>query len=211
MKSLRAYEKIRDMILTGKKFPGSRLVLSELEEELGIGRGPIREAIMRLDKSGLVKNIPYKGAVVSTPPAHKEVLYIFDIRMDLESRLALAALERITDKDINRLEDLHDKMCALPQDHYLYDREFHDLINSISGMPHLADIAHTLIFSVEGVLNIYRRDRGQCERFNSEHRAIIDALKSNDPGKLKDAVVANIKSGLTIIEDTYSKIPQIQP
>ena len=53
MKSLQAYEKIRDMILTGVKLPGTRLVLSELEAELGIGRGPIREALMRLDRSGL--------------------------------------------------------------------------------------------------------------------------------------------------------------
>ena len=52
MKSLIAYEKIRDMILSGIKRPGTRLILSELEEELGIGRGPIREALMRLDRSG---------------------------------------------------------------------------------------------------------------------------------------------------------------
>ncbi|PID74193.1 MAG: GntR family transcriptional regulator, partial [Desulfobacterales bacterium] len=61
MKSLRAYEKIRDMILRGRKLPGTRLVIADLEQELGIGKGPIREALMRLDRSGLVKNIPYKG------------------------------------------------------------------------------------------------------------------------------------------------------
>lgn len=42
MKSLQAYERIRDMILSGEKLPETRLVLSELESELGIGRGPIR-------------------------------------------------------------------------------------------------------------------------------------------------------------------------
>lgn len=44
MKSLKAYEKIRDIILNGLKLPGT-LVLSELEDELGIGRGPIRTFI----------------------------------------------------------------------------------------------------------------------------------------------------------------------
>jgi len=52
---------------------GYHLVLTELEAELGIGRGPIREALMRLDKSGLVKNIPFKGAVVANPPSRREI------------------------------------------------------------------------------------------------------------------------------------------
>lgn len=45
MKSLKAYEKIRDIIFNGLKLPGTRLVLSELEDELGIGRAPIRTFI----------------------------------------------------------------------------------------------------------------------------------------------------------------------
>ena len=45
MKSLKAYEKIRDIILNGLKLPGTRLVLSKLEDELGIGRVPIQTFI----------------------------------------------------------------------------------------------------------------------------------------------------------------------
>ena len=73
IKSLRAYEKIRNLILSGAKLPGTRLVLAELEQELDMGRGPIREALMRLDRSGLVRNVPYKGAIVATPPKLKEM------------------------------------------------------------------------------------------------------------------------------------------
>ena len=58
IKSLTAYEMIRNMILSGEALPGTRLVLTELEEKMGVGRGPIRDALMRLDKSGLVQNIP---------------------------------------------------------------------------------------------------------------------------------------------------------
>ena len=118
MKSLQAYEKIRDMILSGVKLPGTRLVLSELESELGIGRGPIREALMRLDRSGLVKNIPYKGAIVATPPTQKEILHIYDLRANLEAKLAVEAIDNLTDADFATLEDLHARMEALPQNHY---------------------------------------------------------------------------------------------
>ena len=51
IKSLTAYEMIRDMILSGEALPGTRLVLTELEEKTGVGRGPIRDALLRLDKS----------------------------------------------------------------------------------------------------------------------------------------------------------------
>ena len=50
IKSLTAYEMIRNMILSGEALPGTRLVLTELEEKMGVGRGPIRDALMRLDK-----------------------------------------------------------------------------------------------------------------------------------------------------------------
>ena len=209
MKSLKAYEKIRDMILTGSKYPGSRLVLSELEEELGIGRGPIREALMRLDRSGLVKNIPYKGAVVEKPPTQKEILHIYDLRVDIEAKLAVEAMENLTDADILKLEKLHEIMGKFPKDHYSFDRQFHCLIYEASNLPHLCNIAQALLLSVESVLNIYRREKEHCIKFNTEHRAIIDALKSQDAAKVKKTLEINIKSGLEIIRETYDKMLRI--
>ena len=206
MKSLQAYEKIRDMILSGYKLPGTRLVLSELEVELGIGRGPIREALMRLDRSGLVKNIPYKGAVVATPPIRKEILHIYDLRADLEAKLAVEAIDNLTAADFDKLEELLARMETLPQNHYQLDRQFHQIICDASNLPHLCNIAQVLVQSVESVLNIYRREKAHCIKFNREHRAIFDALKSKNPERVKRTFEVNIKSGLEIIKDTYSKL-----
>ena len=206
MKSLKAYEKIRDMILSGSKLPGTRLVLSELEQELGIGRGPIREALMRLDRSGLVKNIPYKGAVVATPPTKKEILHIYDLRVNLEVKLAVEAMHNLSEADIVRLEELNAAMEELPKNRYQYDRQFHYLIYDASNLPHLCNIAQALILSVESVLNIYRWEKEFCIKFNKEHRDIISALKNKDPEKVKQTLEINIKSGLDIIKETYNKM-----
>ena len=46
IKSLAAYDLIRDMILSGEALPGTRLVLVDLEKKLGVGRGPIRDALI---------------------------------------------------------------------------------------------------------------------------------------------------------------------
>ncbi len=209
MKSLKAYEKIRDMILSGEKLPGTRLVLSELESELGIGRGPIREALMRLDRSGIVKNIPYKGAIVAKPPTRKEILHIYDLRVDLEAKLAVEAIENLTEADMLRLEELLDQMNQLPLNHYQLDRQFHKIICDASNLPHLCNIAQALFQSVESVLNIYRREKEHCLKFNKEHQAILDALKSKKPDKVKKAFEVNIKSGLEIIKNTYNKLLKV--
>ncbi|MEJ2057493.1 MAG: GntR family transcriptional regulator [Desulfofustis sp.] len=206
MKSLKAYEIIRDMILRGEKLPGSRLIISDLENELKIGRGPIREALMRLDRTGLIKNIPYKGAIVGTPPTQKEIFHIYDLRIDLEVKLAVEALGNITDIDLVKLVKLHRAMQKFPMNHHQLDSEFHFLIYDASNLPHLCNIAKILRGSVESVLNIYRRERQHCEKFNREHGLIIEALKRQDAEELKKTVAVNIESGLEIIKETYATI-----
>lgn len=209
MKSLKAYEIIRDMILRGDKLPGSRLILYDLEKELNIGRGPIREALMRLDRTGLIKNIPYKGAIVGTPPTQKEIFHIFDLRIDLEAKLAVEAMGSITDVDILKLEELHAAMQETSKNHHHLDSNFHFLIYDASNLPHLCNIARTLRGSVESVLNIYRRDKEHSVKFNKEHDLIIEALKQQDREGLKKSVALNIESGLEIIKETYATIVRV--
>ncbi|MBT8346447.1 MAG: GntR family transcriptional regulator [Desulfofustis sp.] len=206
MKSLKAYEIIRDMILTGEKLPGSRLILSDLEKELNIGRGPIREALMRLDRTGLVKNIPYKGAIVETPPTRKEILHIYDLRIDLEVKLGVEAMGNITDHVISNLKDLHVAMQQCPENHHHLDSSFHFLIYDASNLPHLCNIARILRSSVENFLNIYRREKEHCVKFNKEHGLIIKALKKQDTEGLQKTIAVNVESGLEVIKETYGTI-----
>ena len=76
-KAITAYKLIRDGILCGEFLPGSRLVLMDLEKKLGLGRGPIRDALMRLDRSGLIEHIPFKGAIVKKPPSIGGLIHRF--------------------------------------------------------------------------------------------------------------------------------------
>jgi DNA-binding GntR family transcriptional regulator len=209
MKSLKAYEIIRDMILRGEKLPGSRLILYDLEKELNIGRGPIREALMRLDRTGLIKNIPYKGAIVGTPPTQKEILHIYELRIELEVKLGVEAMANITDADILKLEKLHIAMKEIPKNHHHIDSNFHFLIYDASNLPHLCNIARILRGAVESLLNIYRREKEHCIKFNKEHGLIIEALKKKDVEELKKTIAINIESGLEIIKETYATIVKV--
>ena len=164
MKSLKAYEIIRDMILTGEKLPGSRLILSDLEKELNIGRGPIREALMRLDRTGLIKNIPYKGAIVETPPTRKEIIHIYDLRIDLEVTLGVEAMGNITDHDILNLEKLH---VAMPVDLILLDLALprgvtgYDVYDCVKADGELANIPVVIVSAADPTIEMPKaRDKG---------------------------------------------------
>ena len=59
------YGSIRDAIVTGTLAPGERLKDSELEEWLGVSRTPIREALLRLQRAGLVDAVPGRATIVA--------------------------------------------------------------------------------------------------------------------------------------------------
>jgi len=206
MKSLEAYALIRDKILKGEKLPGTRLVIAELESELAIGRVPIREALMRLDRSGLIRNIPYKGAVVATPPKRKEIEHIYDIRIDLEIKLALEAMHNLEPKSFRELDRLNDEMQEAGHNYYILDRQFHDTIYAASNLPHLCDIAQKLVLPVEVFLHINRQEESDCSQLNVQHRKIIASLKCRDAERLRAALAENIRSGLQVVMRTLDRM-----
>ena len=91
----RIYRSLREAILAGAHPPGARLKLSALAGDLGVSTTPVREAISRLEKVGLVEVVPYVGPQVRavTPT---EAADLYDVRMALEGLAARLAAERAT-------------------------------------------------------------------------------------------------------------------
>jgi DNA-binding GntR family transcriptional regulator len=98
-----AVEALRDAIVDGRLEPGQRLKEIPLAEQLGVSRGPIRDALRLLERDGLIEVIPNRGAVV--PEVHAlDVLEVYALRASfgslalqklmLEDRFPIDALER---------------------------------------------------------------------------------------------------------------------
>lgn len=208
IKSLTAYNMIRERILTGELLPGTRLVLADLEEKLGVGRGPVREAIMRLDKTGLVKNIPYKGAVVNSPPSFKEMETIYETRVLIETTMAMEAMQAATEKDIFEIELISSDMKKSYQDDPLFfhvDREFHSKIYSISKMNHLQSIVDRLLDHAEIFLNTRYYTSEDKNLFLQQHDAIIEAIKVKDKDVLCETLKENILVGLDLVKSEMER------
>jgi DNA-binding GntR family transcriptional regulator len=104
----RVYDYIRDEILAERLAPGSELQEVALAQSLGVSRGPVREALGRLEAAGLVTIRPRRGAVVRSLSA-REFLEAYQLREALEVMAVRLAVPRLEEGGFARLEALIDR------------------------------------------------------------------------------------------------------
>src|SRR2546430_13019898 len=105
----RAYEYLREEILSERLQPGTELQEVALSQQLGVSRGPIREAIGRLASEGLVTVRPRRGAVVRLL-SKEEFLELYQVREALEMMAVKLAVPRLQPEDVEELQGLIDAM-----------------------------------------------------------------------------------------------------
>ena len=97
------YEELKMQILKGSIIPGTRMMEVELAEEMGVSRTPIREAIRKLEKEGLVTIEPRRGAYASMIST-EDMVEILEVRQDLEGLAAYFAADRMTKSQMEELK-----------------------------------------------------------------------------------------------------------
>lgn len=94
----RAYRKLEELIVTLQLRPGEVLSETALAQRLEIGRTPIREALQRLAREGLVVILPRRGILVSELDVRRQ-LKLLELRRELERLMARAASRRATKEE----------------------------------------------------------------------------------------------------------------
>src|SRR3954451_8950118 len=89
-------------VLNGELASGTRLRQEALAEEFGVSRTPIREALRKLQASGLVEVQPRRGALVRAPSA-REIRAAYEVRAELEGLAAELAARRIHQEQLDLL------------------------------------------------------------------------------------------------------------
>ena len=129
----RAYVTLEEMICTLQIEPGEVLSEGALSETLGIGRTPVREALQRLAREGLVTVLPRRGVLVSEFNVKKQ-LQMIEVRRELERLMARSAATRATREERARFETIAREMqeSAEADDDIRFmrlDREFNVLVS----------------------------------------------------------------------------------
>jgi DNA-binding GntR family transcriptional regulator len=107
----RAYRELEEMIVTLQLSPGTILSEQALALRLKIGRTPIREALQRLARDGLVVIMPRRGIMVSEINLRLQ-LRLLEVRRELERLMASLAAERATPEERREFADVAEAMIA---------------------------------------------------------------------------------------------------
>mgnify|MGYP000161752808 CR=1 FL=1 len=129
----KAYAELEERIVTLALPPGQVLSENALAASLGIGRTPIREALQRLAREGLIVILPRRGVMVSEINVRSQ-LELLRVRRELERLMAQLASRRATDEEKTRFKELAKEMslCARKDDDVGFmrlDRELNLLIS----------------------------------------------------------------------------------
>jgi DNA-binding GntR family transcriptional regulator len=192
------YERLRDAILDGTYSPGESLVESRLAGEYGVSKTPVREALIRLQRDGLVQMESYRGARV-TQLTPDDVRAICDVRRALESHIARELAMRGREPVLRKLQrniegsatayeagDNATLLGLIPL--------FTDIIADGHGNPWMIRILNGLrsLLGLIGSASLHEPDR--IKRSLDQHRGIYDAIATGDPDGAAAAVHAHIES-----------------
>jgi DNA-binding GntR family transcriptional regulator len=178
-------DRLRSLILENHLQPGERLIQNELAEKLGVSRTPVREALQELASEGLVRLLPYKGAVVAEISL-SDLEELYALRTALEGYSAYLAAQIITDKQLEELETClcrmdtaleHGDVSTLTDLNF----QFNSALFAASGQPLLCDETIRAMRAA----NRYRRFHFSVERLAAqgvaENRALLVTLRKRDP------------------------------
>ncbi len=185
-------ETIREAILKGTLKAGEKVAEPELAERFGISRTPIREAFRQLESEGYLTVIPRKGAVV-TSLSERDVEEFYAIKSILEGYAARIAAERLTERDLERLEGINERLEQLAREgdiktFFRVHNEFHDLFIKASGNEKLIELIGQLMMKFNRLRMASLSLPGRMQISVKEHRKIIEAFADHD-GERADNLV----------------------
>lgn len=202
------YDALREAILSRKILPGKRLQVEEIATDLGVSLTPVRHAIQQLSTEGLVEIRPRSGTFVATLSLD-DIEATFDIRCALECLAAEKAVERITEAELDRVDEL---LAILGEQvsseetlrkHERANSELHELLILSSGNNRLAEIykglnAHLTIARIHASERKHDLPKDWTGRFreeHAEHTEIAAALRARNLSRLKAALTRHIHRG----------------
>lgn len=200
----RAYEKIKQMIVTLEMRPGTVVHEPQLGDDLGLGRTPIREALKRLQSDSLVIVKPRRGIFVADITI-TDLSQIFEVRVELEALCARLAAERITSEQLVELRKLVNEYQHIDpanlKDLFDIDRRFHHLLAAAANNDFLSkemDLFHNLSLRIWHLaLSRVRADDIDVQA----HVDILSACESRDP----DCAEARMREHINHFHTTIKK------
>jgi DNA-binding GntR family transcriptional regulator len=207
-------------VLSGEFPSGTRLRQAALAEEFGVSRTPIREALRKLQASGLVELRPHRGALVRGL-SPREIRHAYEVRAELEGLAAELAAQRIRQDQLDRLHDAQAqfrevlalaiearesgrRLDVSDRDAVRWGRandQFHQVIQEAAGN-------EVLIATLANLHRSFPRDLSRIVLAESttllqenvrEHEAILAAIERRDPAAARELMQRHVRRAGSLV------------
>lgn len=206
----RVYEQLRELIVTGRMAPGSRLVETDIATRFQVSRTPVRGALQRLQQEGYIVDSPSmrQSRPTVAPLTREDAAELFDIVGRLEGMAARlcatlpAARRQALVKEMTALNNEFKRVAAVgrPEHNRLYelDEQFHRTVISAATAPRLRALHDAVKPQAERYERLYVSFlTGELMTSAREHEAIITAIAAGRGPAAEAAVQFNWQSAAT--------------
>jgi DNA-binding GntR family transcriptional regulator len=197
------FENLKHAILRGDIPPGNRLVENRLAETMGISRTPVREAMHKLEREGIIQKLPNSGFTV-TGLTREDIEETFGIRSVLESYAARLAAVNHEDGELAPLgEKIEEYQMCLDQgrleDLPEINTQFHDILYDLSRSPKLIKMVNDLRDQIYRFRKIILKAETRARASNDDHRRMLRAMQNRDADRVERLVKEHILRGKRMV------------
>lgn len=174
------YEPLRADILSCRLPPGAEIREAELAARFAVSKSPVRDALMRLEREGLVITLPRQGYRVA-PISIVDVQDMFHLRAALERACMERIVRQATDQQLAQLDSFrHFEPAQWEGGFIAYNRAFHRALSGLTMNVRMRDYLNELVDQMERVVlvSLSNVKKGDPQSLVNEHCQIIDALQA---------------------------------
>lgn len=197
----------------GRLNPGDVVDEAALIARHDVSRTPVREAMIQLEATGLIRRLPRKGAVLFKPTV-EEFLAILEVHARLEGQAAGLAARRITDSWRTELEravracEVHaqDKGDGDPAGYYQLNLRFHEVVAMAAANPVLVEMIKTNARKLMAYYRARYRYPGSIATSAREHREIAGLIVAHDSAAAEAAMSAHVQFDRVTVMDLLAAL-----
>ncbi|NYI66639.1 DNA-binding GntR family transcriptional regulator [Spelaeicoccus albus] len=200
--------KLRRAVGDGVLAPGAQLSEASLARELGVSRGPLREAMQRLTQEGLLKSIRNRGIFVATfTEAGIRDMYV--ARAAIERAAAAVIMQTDPEGAGAALREVINAADVAPSEDAVREADFrfHVLLVELSGSAHLIRMHHTLITETQMCITALADTYPDVDVRLPEHRDIAAEISAGRGDEVDRLIVAHMDDGIHRLAPGQDGVP----
>lgn len=209
--SKQVVRELRQQIFSGQLRPGEKVPENKIAEEMGISRGPVREALLVLEQEGLLETSPRKGSHVARITI-ADIREMYTLRATLESFAVTLFMENMTEKDTDKLEEALAELKQAVDNKDVIDiarqnMRFHEVILIHSGHGRLHAAWRSLLAQSRMLSTMTTEYYLGLDALYQHHVELADVVRSGDKRNAKKSFEKHILGSLEKLIESLQRNP----